>query len=173
VRYERRVMVHAGQFPRDSEAEIPPEERASGTDIVHAAVRGAVGAMAMTGMRTFTVGVGWVEQPPPEAIFRRKRRSLLTRVRRDRRVAAIELVHWGYGAAGGAVFGLLPKSLRRRAWSGPAYGLAVWLGFELGIAPVLGLPHAKQPRPAERAALAADHLLYGFVLSELRRRPQA
>ena len=165
-------MVHAGQLSRDGEVEIPPRERANGTDVVHATMRGAVGAMAMTGMRRFTVGVGIVEQPPPEAIFRRKRRSLLTRVRRDRRVAAIELVHWGYGAAGGAVFGFLPPSLRGRAWSGPAYGLVVWLGFELGVAPVLGLPHAKQPRLAERAALAADHLLYGFVLSELRRRPQ-
>jgi hypothetical protein len=46
----------------------------------------------------------------------------------------------------------------------------VWLGFELGIAPLLGLSQAKRLRLAERGALAADHLLYGLVLSE-RRRP--
>ena len=47
----------------------------------------------------------------------------------------------------------------------------VWLGFELGIA-ALGLSQAKRPRPLERAAFAADHLLYGLVLSEMRSRPR-
>ena len=48
----------------------------------------------------------------------------------------------------------------------------IWLGFELGIAPVLGLSQAKKSRPVDRAGLAADHLLYGLVLNEGRRRPQ-
>ena len=45
----------------------------------------------------------------------------------------------------------------------------MWLGFELGIAPVLGLSQAKHVRPVDRLALAADHLLYGLVLSQGRR----
>ena len=49
------------------------------------------------------------------------------------------------------------------------YGLAVWLGFEMGIAPTLGLSQAKRVRMVDRLALAADHLLYGLVLSEPRR----
>jgi hypothetical protein len=60
--------------------------------------------------------------------------------------------------------------MRRRPWAGPAYGLVVWLGFELGIAPVLGLSQAKRARPVDRLALAADHLLYGLVLSGARPR---
>jgi hypothetical protein len=52
------------------------------------------------------------------------------------------------------------------------YGLVVWLGFELGIAPVLGLSQAKRVRLVDRLALAGDHLLYGVVLSEMRRHPQ-
>ena len=48
------------------------------------------------------------------------------------------------------------------------YGLVVWLGFELGIAPVLGLSQAKRARPVDRLALAADHLLYGLVLTATR-----
>ena len=67
---------------------------------------------------------------------------------------------------------MLPQQIRRRPWSGPVYGLLVWAGFELCLAPVLGLKQAKKPRPVERAALAADHLLYGLVLSEIRARPQ-
>jgi hypothetical protein len=38
----------------------------------------------------------------------------------------------------------------------------------LGIAPVLGLRQAKRIRPVDRLALAADHLLYGLVLSGTR-----
>jgi hypothetical protein len=44
----------------------------------------------------------------------------------------------------------------------------VWLGFELGIAPVLGLSQATRVRAIDRVALAADHLLYGVVLTATR-----
>ena len=70
------------------------------------------------------------------------------------------------------VYGALPDDVRRRAWSGPLYGLALWLGFEAGIAPAIGLRQAKERRLDERAALAVDHALYGLVLSELRKRPR-
>jgi hypothetical protein len=142
-------------------------------EIAHAAVRGAIAAMAMTGMRAFTVDLGIVQQTPPQAMVRQRARGLIRRVPRKRRRAAIELAHWGYGAIGGAAFGMLPRSIRqRRRWLGPVYGLVLWLGFEAGLAPLLGLSQAKELRVVERAALAADHLLYGLVLSEIRARPQ-
>jgi hypothetical protein len=141
-------------------------------DMAHGGMRGAIAAMAMSGMRVFTVDVGLVGQTPPQAIAKQRARGLLREVPRGRRRAAVELMHWSYGAAGGAAFGALPEDVRKRAWAGPAYGFLLWLSFELGVAPVLGLAQSKQPRPVERAALAADHLLYGFVLSELRRRPR-
>ncbi len=141
-------------------------------EIAHAGARGAIAAMAMTGMRVVTVDTGIVKQTPPEAIIKQKARGLLRRVPRNRRRTAIELAHWGYGAMGGAAFGMLPERIRLARWSGPAYGLLVWFGFEAGIAPVLGLAQAGKPRPAERLTLAADHLLYGLVLSELRARPR-
>jgi hypothetical protein len=141
-------------------------------EVAHAGLRGAIAAMAMSGMRSFTVHAGLVEETPPQAIFRQRASGLIGRVPRRRRRALIEVAHWSYGAGGGVTFGLLPDGLRRRAWAGPAYGLLAWLGFELGIAPVLGLSQSKRKRPVERAALAADHLLYGLVLSEMRRRPR-
>jgi hypothetical protein len=141
-------------------------------EVLHSGLRGAIAAMAMTGMRAFTLDVGLVEEEPPRAILRQRARGLIRRVPKGTRRATVELAHWSYGAAGGMVFGLLPDSIRRRAWSGPAYGLLVWLGFELGIAPALGLTQASRLRLKERAALAADHLLYGFVLSETRRQPR-
>jgi hypothetical protein len=141
-------------------------------EMLYGAARGAVGAMAMTGMRVLTTELGLVEQTPPQAVGRQRARgarALLRRAPRKQRRGLIEAAHWAFGAGGGAAFGALPGTMRRRPWAGPVYGLVVWLGFELGIAPVLGLSQAKRVRLVDRLALAADHLLYGLVLSGSRR----
>ena len=141
-------------------------------EVLHAAARGAVGAMAMTGMRVLTTELGLLEETPPRAISRqraRAARALLRLAPRKQRAGLVEAAHWAFGAGAGAAFGALPGTVCRRHWAGPMYGLVVWLGFELGIAPVLGLSQAKRVRPVDRLALAADHLLYGVVLSEMRR----
>lgn len=140
--------------------------------VAHGALRGTVAAMAMTGLRAFTISVGLVDEPPPRAILRQKSRGLYRLAPKAKRRAAQELIHWGYGAAGGAGFAALPASARNRQWLGPLYGVGVWLGFEALQAPLLGLKQAKRLRPLERLALIADHLLYGFVLSETRRTPR-
>jgi uncharacterized membrane protein YagU involved in acid resistance len=141
-------------------------------ELAHAGLRGVIAAMAMSGMRACTQSLGLVKQAPPQAIFRQRARFLRWSIPRKRRRAVEELTHWGYGAVGGVTYGALPDALRRRLWSGPIYGLALWLGFELGVAPVLGLSQSRQLRAVERAALAADHLLYGLVLSETHSRPR-
>jgi len=140
-------------------------------DVLSGAARGVVGAMAMTGMRVLTTELGLVEQTPPQALSRQRARGLRTLLRRaphEQRRGLIEAAHWAFGASGGAAFGALPPAMRRHRWAGPLYGLVVWLGFELGIAPVLGLSQAQRVRVIDRLALAADHLLYGVVLSATR-----
>lgn len=151
-----------------------PTPRALGDTprVIHGAVRGVVAAMAMTGMRTASVDAGLLSEEPPQAVLRERAQKLMRRVPRRRRRAVRELVHWGYGAAGGAAFAALPEKIRLKPWSGPVYGLVVWLGFESVVAPALRLRHSRERRLVERAALAVDHTLYGFVLSETRRRPQ-
>jgi hypothetical protein len=138
-------------------------------DVLESAARGVVGAMAMTGMRVLTTELGLVEQTPPQAVGRQRASALLRRAPSRQRRGLIEVAHWAFGAGGGAAFGALPGGMRRRRWAGPLYGLVVWLGFELGIAPALGLSQAKRTRPVDRLALAADHVLYGLVLSGTRR----
>ena len=148
------------------------DDRSAGhvAHIAHGAMRGVVAAMAMTGLRAFTISLGLVDEPPPRAILRQKSRGLFQVAGKRNRRALQELMHWGYGAAGGAGFAALPEGVRRQPWFGPLYGVAVWLGFEAVQAPLLGLKQAKQLRPLERVTLAADHLVYGFVLSETRRK---
>lgn len=149
-------------------AEDPPSPK----EIAHGALRGVIAAMAMTGMRSVTVGLGLVRETPPTAIVRQRARRLSHKLPRKRRRASTELFHWSYGAVGGMMFAMLPARIRHAPWGGPAYGLAIWVGFEAGIAPVLGLDQAKRQRSVERMVFAVDHVLYGFVLSETRRRPR-
>lgn len=130
------------------------------------ALRGAVGAMAMTGMRQFAVGAGLLQRTPPEAILSEGVPALLKAVPEHRRVAAIELMHWGYGAVAGSVYALVPAKIRRRRISGPIYGVLVWSAFEFGLAPALGLSHARGSRPWERTALLIDHAFFGIVVGE-------
>ncbi|MFG2090616.1 MULTISPECIES: hypothetical protein [unclassified Spirillospora] len=141
-------------------ADMP--ERDAGT-VVRAGARGLVAAMAMTGARTVTAAVGPHEQSPPEAIVKQHLPALRKLPDRHRE-ALTELFHWTYGAAGGTVYGLLPRRIRSNPLSGPVYGLVIWLGFEAGIAPVLGVRHVHEHGFEWRAVVALDHLLYGIVV---------
>lgn len=139
--------------------------------VTHGALRGVIAATAMTGLRAVTQNLGLVPKSPPEAVVEDgSQQDLDAKLGPQQREVVVQAAHWGYGGFGGAVFGALPEGIRRRAWAGPAYGVVLWLGFEAVIAPLLKLP--REATPAERAALLADHLLYGLVLSEIRRRPQ-
>ncbi len=164
-----------------TEPEEPVTPRSAAA--AHAAARGAVGAMAMTGMRTLTENLGLVGETPPEAVFRqrlslmlgllpKKRKGLKALVTPGRRKAVMETAHIAFGVGAGAGFGVLPRSVRQSAWAGPVYGLVVWLGYELGVAPALGVEHAGKRKPLEHVTFAADHVLYGLVLSEARRPPR-
>ncbi len=141
-------------------------------EIAHGAMRGVIAAMAMTGLRAFTISAGWVDEPPPRAILRQKSKGMFRVAPKKQRRMVQELMHWGYGATGGAAFAALPDRIKRRAWFGPIYGLGLWASFEFVQAPIMGLDQAKSVRLLERPALIADHLLYGLVLSETRRRPR-
>ncbi|GLY67855.1 hypothetical protein [Amycolatopsis taiwanensis] len=143
----------------------------SGREVLHATVRGAVAAMSMSGMRLLTTRVGLVGQTPPEMVAFEHAPKIICRMSPGQRDGLIVLMHWAYGAGGGTVFGLLPDRVRLKPWAGPIFGAALWLLFEVVLVPVLGLQARRGKALRERAALAADHLLYGAILSEFRRRP--
>jgi hypothetical protein len=132
---------------------------------IRGSLRGLVGAMAMTGTRTVTASVGPDEKSPPQAIVDRHGPPPMERLPEQHRAAITELLHWTYGAAGGVLFGFLPAPVRRSKWVGPAYGLAFWLAFELGVAPLMGVERARQRRLLWPALIAIDHVLYGLVVA--------
>ncbi len=139
--------------------------RPGGGQVVRAFARGVIAAMAMSGLRKVTTGLRLVEQIPPERIALEGVPALVRLVPPERRDVVVEFAHWAYGGIGGAVFGLLPEPVRRRGWAGPLYGVAVWLGYETTLAPMLALHRRNEPSPTERVALVADHVLYGAVVA--------
>lgn len=65
--------------------------------------------------------------------------------------AMTEPVHWAYGAAGGAAFGLLPRQVRADPRAAPLYGLSAWLALDhalYGIVVAGRLAPAPEVRPS-------------------------
>ena len=133
--------------------------------IIRAGTRGLVAAMAMTGTRTVTAAMGRHEKSPPEAIVDEHAPRPVREMDARHREALTELFHWGYGAGGGALFGMLPRGIRAHLAAGPLYGLALWLTFELAIAPVLGVDHTHKRKALWRIGVAFDHVLYGIIVA--------
>jgi hypothetical protein len=140
-------------------------------DAAQGALRGTIGALAMSGMRVFARDLGLVERTPPEEIAGKPASGLMEQVPAEHRRAAIGALHCLVGAAGGITYGALPDPVRQKAWSGPVWGVAIWMAYESVVAPALGLKHARDVDASERATIVADHLLYGYILSETNRRP--
>lgn len=73
--------------------------------------------------------------------------------------------HFAYGAACGALYGVLSgEGLgdRRAAFAGAGFGLAVWAGSYLGWLPAAGIISPATEHPARRNALMiAAHLVWG------------
>jgi hypothetical protein len=132
--------------------------------MLRAGGRGLMAAMAMSGTRTITSNLDLMEETPPRKIVERHGPRPLQRLPERHVEAVSEIVHWVYGAGGGAAFGLLPAKVRSHPVTGPAFGLAVWIGFELGIGPLLGVEHRKR-KVLGRLVLALDHVLYGVVVA--------
>lgn len=71
--------------------------------------------------------------------------------------------HFGYGAACGALFGLLaPREPAAAVGAGVLFGLTVWSASYLGLLPAAGIRHdARHDPPARSALMIAAHVVYG------------
>jgi uncharacterized membrane protein YagU involved in acid resistance len=77
--------------------------------------------------------------------------------------------HVGYGAAVGAVFGVVaPRNPVGAIASGLLFGLTVWAGSYLGWLPAFGVRHAAtQDPPARSGIMIAAHLVWGAAAGSL------
>jgi hypothetical protein len=81
------------------------------------------------------------------------------------------LVHFAYGAAAGAAYGLAVERYRPlREQHGVLFGLAVWSGSIPLALPVLGLTRAPWHYSADEHSFSiASHLVYGLITELVRR----
>jgi uncharacterized membrane protein YagU involved in acid resistance len=93
-----------------------------------------------------------------------------TLTRREKKAAG-PVVHYLFGTAVGAVYGVAAETIPAvRTGFGSLFGAAVWLGAHVIAVPALGLsePVTKSPMTQEAGEFGA-HLVYGTVSEGLRR----
>ena len=79
--------------------------------------------------------------------------------------------HLLYGAAAGALYGLVQEELELPAVAaGVAYGLVLWAAGYLGWLPAAGvLPQPWRQHPGDALTPVAAHLVYGLALGAVER----
>ncbi|MDQ6699309.1 MAG: DUF1440 domain-containing protein [Acidobacteriota bacterium] len=96
---------------------------------------------------------------------------LCHKLTKDQKKVAGPLVHFGFGAEVGALYGAVAEAYPAvTVGFGMPFGAAVWLGAHVIMVPALGLskPATQSPVSKEAAELAA-HLVYGAVTEFCRR----
>ena len=104
-------------------------------------------------------------QPPEEIVDRAARHVGIDADRSTLRPVAV-VSHFAFGAAAGALFGVLARGPRlARMAEGVAFGSAVWFVSYRGWLPELGLmPDGERDEPARQSTMLVAHLAYGLVL---------
>ncbi len=147
-------------------------EKTRKRSILKGALAGLVGGIAGSGIKMVaeaalpprTAG----QTPPPVALVERAVGHPLRGVERD---AAMQAVHWSFGALAGAVYGALVEvSPQAAAWRGAAFGLTLNKLTHRGLLPKMGLAAPVEFQTTqERQSEWATHAVYGVVTEAVRR----
>ncbi len=138
------------------------------------AAAGAIATVAMSGVMVLGARLGLMGEQPPTLVSTHTLREL--GVADDRRHGHLlaPLAHLGFGAAGGAIFGLTRRLVADvpRYLHGVLFGLGVWAVSYMGWIPALGiLPPPERDRPGRPVVMVAAHIVYGLVLARLVQVP--
>ena len=131
------------------------------------------GAAATAAMSTILVAgdrAGLISEPPPTTITRSTLRDAGVQPGSETVGAVAPAAHMAFGAAGGAVFGLLRTLLPRIPGTllGVVFGLALWAISYRGWIPAFGiLPKPEHDRPGRPAVMIAAHVVYGLFLGSM------
>ena len=85
--------------------------------------------------------------------------------------AAVQTIHWGFGALAGAVYGAMVEvEPSFAAWHGAAFGLTLNKITHESVLPRVGLAAPKEEQPAqERISEWVTHAIYGIFTDSVRR----
>ncbi len=102
-------------------------------------------------------------------------RAAGTELTREQRGAASPFIHYGFGTAMGALWGVAmeisPRVIRRQRspFFGSVFGSALFLGADEVAVPALGLAGAPE-KPSSHLYAWASHLVYGLTAEFVRRQ---
>lgn len=94
---------------------------------------------------------------------------------REQRGTASPFIHYGFGTAMGALWGVAmetsPRAIRRQRspFFGSVFGSALFLGADEVAVPALGLAEAPE-KPSSHLYAWASHLVYGLTAEFVRRQ---
>ena len=141
-------------------------------DAAAGAVGGLVAAVPMTAFWAVAAGRipndEWRALPPRQIVRRLARKTQAERfLDRDEEVALTWASHFGYGAATGALWGVLARRTPLDSVpGGVAFGLGVWAVSYLGWLPVAGLmPPVERQSSGRNALMIAAHVIFGGTLA--------
>ena len=128
------------------------------------ALAGTVATAAMSGLMLAGARAGLMREQPPKRVVRALLPGHRHRPKPGERTLGT-LAHFAFGAASGALFGLLAGGRRPRVPAGVAYALAIWVsGYQGWIPEFKIMPPISQDLPGRPAVMAAAHVVYGTAL---------
>jgi uncharacterized membrane protein YagU involved in acid resistance len=147
-------------------------------DLLTRAAAGAAAGFAATGPMTLIMAGVREALPkddqhslPPRIVTERaaQEAGVAHRVDEPEKKAATTAAHLGFGAAVGAVYGVVAPGLPfDPVLNGVAYGLGVWVSSYLGWLPAAGLhPPAHRESAGRNAMNVGAHVVWGAVLGLL------
>ena len=140
--------------------------------IVKGAVAGLIGGLAGAGAKMLAEKIfpPRVEGQTPPSVALAEQVAGHSLPESQRR-AAMHGIHWGFGAAAGAIYGAMVEvEPSLGAWKGAAFGIAVNKLTHESLLPKMGLSAPKDEQPAqERISEWVTHAVYGIFTDTVRR----
>jgi putative membrane protein len=140
--------------------------------VLKGAVAGFVGGLAGAGAKALAEQLfpprTHGQTPPPVILAEQVAGHSLPPAQKQ---AAMQSIHWGFGAMAGAVYGAMVEvEPSLGAWRGAAFGLTLNKITHESVLPRMGLSAPKEEQlPQERISEWVTHAVYGIFTDAVRR----
>lgn len=138
---------------------------------IEGAAAGALATLPMSAVMVAAQALGLLGRQPPAKITDAAVDQVAPATPRRARDVLSVLAHLGFGAAAGALFGLLRRgrpSPRRAMLEGAAFGTAVWTASYAGWVPALDImPAPSEDRRGRPSSMVIAHWVYGAALGAI------